>query len=247
MLQRLFGVYVLAVFIPLAIVTAPMMLLPGLALRKHLARAMMRLAMALTGLFVRKQGFEHLPNRPCVLVCNHCSELDGLLTFATLPTRFTFVVKAESRNKPLFGFILHRVGVTWMQRTDVRAGANTTRGLFKVLRGGTSLTIFPEGTIVKQPGLLKFRLGAFLIAARGEVPLVPAVLHGTRNVLPEGSVMARWARLGMTITPALQAPSPDREGAQALLQQARQIILDVSGEPDGAAIQSPLDDVVGQV
>ena len=129
MLQRLYGVYVLAVFIPLAVLTLPWMLLPGLALRRHLARGMLRLALGLVGLRVRCQGFERLPDQPCVLVCNHCSELDGLITFACLPPRFTFVVKAESRQQPLFGFLLHRVGVAWMQRTDVRAGANTTRGL----------------------------------------------------------------------------------------------------------------------
>ena len=244
MLQRLFGIYVLAVFIPLAVLTAPLMLLPGLALRRRLARGMLRLAMGLTGLWPKCVGFDKLPATPCVLVSNHCSELDGLITFACLPTRFTFVVKAESRQQPLFGFLLHRVGVAWMHRTDVRAGASTTRGLFRTLRSGTSLTIFPEGTIVKQPGLLKFRLGAFLIAARAEVPLVPAVLHGTRAVLPEGSSMARWGRLAMTVTPPITAPNADREGALALMQQARQIILDVSGEPDGADQRTPLDDVL---
>lgn len=244
MMQRLFGCYVLVVFIPLSLITAPMMLLPGLALRRHLARSMLRLAMVLTGLWPKRTGFEHLPSTPCVLVSNHCSELDGLITFACLPTRFTFVVKAESRQQPLFGWLLHRVGVAWMQRTDVRAGASTTRGLFRKLRAGTSLTVFPEGTIVKHPGLLKFRLGAFLIAARAEVPLVPAVLHGTRAVMPEGTYMARWGRLAITVTPALHAPSADRDGAVALMQQARQVILDVSGEPDGAEIRSPLDDAL---
>lgn len=246
MLQRLFGVYVLAVFIPLAVVTAPLMLLPGLGMRRQIARGMMRLAMGLTGLWPRRIGFEHLPSTPCVLVSNHCSELDGLITFACLPPRFTFVVKAESRKQPLFGFLLHRVGVAWMQRTDVRAGASTTRGLFRKLRSGTSLTIFPEGTIVKHPGLLKFRLGAFLIAARAEVPVVPAVLHGTRAVMPEGTYMARWGRLAMTVTPPLLATSADRDGALELMYRARAVILDVSGEPDGVNQRTPLDDALGQ-
>lgn len=245
-MQRLFGFYVLAVFIPLSLITAPLMLLPGLALRRHLARGMLRLAMILTGLWPRRIGFEHLPATPCVLVSNHCSELDGLITFACLPPRFTFVVKAESRQQPLFGFLLHRVGVAWMQRTDVRAGASTTRGLFRKLRSGTSLTIFPEGTIVKHPGLLKFRLGAFLIAARAEVPVVPAVLHGTRAVMPEGTYMARWGRLAMTVSPPMHAETADRDGAVALMQQARRVILDVSGEPDGANHRTPLDDALEQ-
>lgn len=245
-MQRLFGIYVLAVFIPLSLITAPLMLLPGLALRRHLARGMLRLAMVLTGLWPRRVGLDQLPATPCVLVSNHCSELDGLITFACLPPRFTFVVKAESRQQPLFGFLLHRVGVAWMQRTDVRAGASTTRGLFRKLRSGTSLTIFPEGTIVKHPGLLKFRLGAFLIAARAEVPVVPAVLHGTRAVMPEGTYMARWGRLAMTVTPPLVANSADREGALELMQRARRVILDVSGEPDGADQRTPMDEALEQ-
>lgn len=244
MRQRVYGVYVLAVFLPLALLTAPMMLLPGLQLRRHLARSMMRLALLLVGLRVRCRGFEHLPAGPCVLVSNHCSELDGLITFACLPPRFTFVVKAESRQTPLFGFLLHRVGVAWMQRTDVRAGANTTRGLFKVLRSGRSLTLFPEGTIVREPGLLRFRLGAFLIAARAGVPLVPAVITGTRQVMPEGSVLASRAPIGLTVLPPLMAPSPDREGAVALSAQARQQILQHGNEPDGAHLRTPLDDTV---
>ena len=66
---------------------------------------------------------------------------------------------------------------------------------------------FPEGTFTPRPGLLPFHLGAFLTAARARVPLVPVVLRGNRDMLPDGTWWPRPAPLEVEIceplTPAL--------------------------------------------
>ena len=52
---------------------------------------------------------------------------------------------------------------------------------------GTSLLVFPEGTFVRDRGLLPFRLGAFKAAVETGAPVVPVAVDGTRRMLPDGA------------------------------------------------------------
>jgi 1-acyl-sn-glycerol-3-phosphate acyltransferase len=54
----------------------------------------------------------------------------------------------------------------------------------QALRGGRSLVFFPEGTFLRPPGVLPFRLGAFKAAAEARCPVVPVAIRGTRAILP---------------------------------------------------------------
>jgi hypothetical protein len=75
------------------------MLLPGVALRRRAARAWARCALALSGVQVRVEGLEHLPERPpeslpntsaVLVVANHASYVDSILLTAVLPPRFGY-------------------------------------------------------------------------------------------------------------------------------------------------------------
>ena len=58
--------------------------------------------------------------------------------------------------------------------------------------------IFPEGTFVRGPGLLPFRLGAFRAAVDTGRPIVPVSIAGTRHILP-GTCLFRHRRITVTI------------------------------------------------
>ena len=103
----------------------------------------------------------------------------------------------------------------------------------EALAQGRSLLVFPEGTFVAQSGLLPFRLGGFLAAARAGVPVVPIVLRGDREALPDGTWWPRHAALGVEIHPPVEpaAPAPDlfaravrlRDAARAAIQEGTQL------------------------
>jgi 1-acyl-sn-glycerol-3-phosphate acyltransferase len=62
------------------------------------------------------------------------------------------------------------------------------RTCIRRLGEGHSLFVFPEGTRSPSGQLKDFYPGAFRIAVRNDVPIVPIVLEGTRDILPKGKL-----------------------------------------------------------
>lgn len=187
--QRAYGFY--AVF-ALVLVFAPLCLLiilgPTLSIRRAIGRAGVKLAMALIGAPLSVKGLEHLPAGAAICVSNHASYLDGLVLTAALPARYSFLVQHGAARWPLVGPTIARMGVRFVNRGSPREAAASIRELLRrIQQNGECFAIFPEGTFKRSPGLLRFNSGAFMIAARSGVPVVPAVIRGTRKLFPEGA------------------------------------------------------------
>ncbi|MDP2808816.1 MAG: AMP-binding protein [Rhodocyclaceae bacterium] len=209
---------------------------PGPALRRHIARASARLALALTGLRPKVEGLHHLAGAgPLILVANHASYLDALILTAVLPPRFAYVAKQELLKKPLAGIPLRRLGSAFVERFDNARGAEDTRGLEARARAGDALVFFPEGTFQDQPGLLSFRMGAFMAAAGAGAPVVPVVLLGTRTLLRGEASWPRYSKLQVRIGAPLPPQGEDWQAALRLRDAARRWILAQLDEPDTAA------------
>jgi 1-acyl-sn-glycerol-3-phosphate acyltransferase len=233
LLELGYGVYAVLAFGTAIVVTLPFVLLmPTLGLRRACGRLGVRLALALALVPVRVRGLQHLPAGPCLAVSNHASYLDGPLLTAALPGRFTFVVQHGAAGWPLFGRVIRAMGVTFVNRTQARAGAAQTRGLIRRLQGGQSLAVFPEGTFEMEPGLLPFRKGAFLMAVHAAVPVVPAVIRGTRALFGGGRALPRWNAVDIEFFPALSDGGDHRHAIEHLRDRARAVVLAHCGEPD---------------
>lgn len=236
-IQTLYGIYaVLIVGVLPFIVLAPfMMILPTLHLRRATGRAGMRLGLWLAGIPYSVSGTEHLPDATCLVVSNHASYLDGPILTAALPERFTFVVQHGAAAWPWFGWVIRRMGVTFVNREQSRLGARQTRELIRRVEGGQSLVIFAEGGFGADVGLKPFRKGAFLMAVHAGVSVVPAVIRGTRGILGQGMRLPRWGRIDIEFFPPI-SPPPDtgdhREAIVALSDSVRCVVLEHCGEPD---------------
>lgn len=237
MLARTFRtLYGVCAALGFALLILPLCLLiiagPTLAIRRAIGRIGVRLATALIGCPIRVQGLEHVPPGPCVCVANHASYLDGLVLTAALPARFSFLVQHGAAGWPLVGWTIARMGVSFVNRGSPREAAAATRELIRRIRGGESFTIFAEGTFRREPGLLPFQTGAFAIASRAQVPVLPAVIRGTRTIFPEGARLPRRQRIDIELLPAIHAEGSDRQAASQLRDHVRGAILAASGEPD---------------
>lgn len=233
LLELGYGVYAaLALGTAIVVMLPFVLLLPTLGLRRAAGRAGVRFALALALVPVRVRGLEHLPAGPCVVVSNHASYLDGPLLTAALPGRFTFVVQHGAAGWPLFGRVIRAMGVTFVNRSEARAGAAQTRGLIRRLQAGASLAVFPEGTFEARPGLLPFRKGAFLMAVHAGVPVVPAVVRGTRTLFGGGRLRLCWSRVDIAFFPALTDGGDHRHAIDHLRDRARAVVLAHCGEPD---------------
>jgi acyl carrier protein len=145
-----------------------------------------------SGYSLRVEGLEHVRERaPVILTPNHASYLDALVLLAAIPLDFRFVAKRELTGTPLIGTIIRKAGHPTVTRTDLGRSAGESERVTALLRGGTSLCLFPEGTFDREPGLLPFRLGAFKAAVDTGCPVVPVTVLGTREALPAGTWLPR--------------------------------------------------------
>ena len=83
-----------------------------------------------------------------------------------------------------------------------------------------------------MPGLLPFRMGAFLAAAQAGAPIVPVTIRGTRSILRAGSWFPRRGRLEVIVEPPIPPDGADWAAAVRLRDAARAAILRHCGEPD---------------
>jgi 1-acyl-sn-glycerol-3-phosphate acyltransferase len=235
LLEIPYGLYALAAFLVCGLLVFALVLLPlPIRARRHMAHFGAQAFFRLTALPLRILDAQHLPAGPCVVVANHASYLDGVVLKAALPARFSFVIKKEVSRVPLAGFVLRRIGSEFVDRFNRHAGGMDARRLFKAAETGQALAFFPEGTFLAQPGLGKFHTGAFAIAARAELPIVPIAIRGTRRILPSGRFLPRWGRIRIQVMPAL-APLPGLDSTAAIAQmrdQSRARILAALDEPD---------------
>jgi len=199
---------------------------PTLALRRRIARAGARLSLTLTGLWPRVEGLHQLQGRDAlILVANHASYLDALILTAVLPPSFAYVAKQELLQRPFAGIPLDRLGAAFVARFDTARGTEDTRALEARARRGDGLILFAEGTFRVQPGLLPFRMGAFLAAARAGVAVVPVSLTGTRALLPGDTWRPRYSRIKVCLDAPIEAEGTDWSAALKLRDAVRDRVL----------------------
>ncbi|GAB4343016.1 MAG: AMP-binding protein [Desulfobulbaceae bacterium] len=225
----------------LGLVTWPMVvLLPGRRLRWHVSRIAARLLAILTGTRLRVQGLEHMPrDRAVVVAANHMSYLDALVLQAMLPIPCGYVAKAELGRRPLLRPVLGRLGVQLVERFDRARATDEAERIVSRVAGGESFLFFPEGTFQRMPGLLPFRMGAFVTAARAGVPVVPVLIRGTRSKMRGDTWFPRPGPVSVTVRPPVMPEGEGWEAAVALRDRVRAEMLAHLGEPDLADLFSP--------
>jgi len=237
-LTTAYGVCALAVFALLFVLaTLLALVVPRLEWRRALTHRLARLALRVLGVRLQVHGLDRLPPDSCVVVANHSSYLDGVVMKAALPPRFSFVIKGEAASMPVAGFLLKRIGSEFVDR---HTEGGRRRGAMRVLRRaerGHALVFFPEGTFDDVRGLKRFHVGAFAAATRGDMPVVPAVIHGARRAMPNRALIVRQGRVRVEILDPLPVPASHR-AADELRRDARRQIVARLDEPDLAPDQT---------
>jgi 1-acyl-sn-glycerol-3-phosphate acyltransferase len=230
-----YGLYAWSTFAVLGSITLVLLLLaPTLRLRRAIGKRGAKCWLTVAGIPVEFRGIDLLPDTPAVIVANHSSYVDGVLLKAVLPTRYSFVIKKEMVKVPLAGLLLRRIGAEFVDRFNRHSGAVDARRLIRTAAGGGSLVFFPEGTFSGRPGLARFHGGAFAIAARARMAVVPVVIRGARHVLRGETVWPRPGRVEIEVLAVIESVDTDdvNAAAIALRDQSRAHILMALGEPD---------------
>jgi len=173
----------------------------------RIARLWASVLLKVSGVAVRLEGIENLAHPPYLLMANHQSALDISVLLAAMPLSFKFVAKRELFLIPFFGWAIKRAGYISIDRENPREALKAIEEAVRKISDGTTVLIFPEGTRSKDGTLLPFMKGAFSLASRAEVPILPLGIRGSYTLYPSGSILSVPKRKG-TITIRLGAPIP---------------------------------------
>ncbi|MGH8622591.1 MAG: 1-acyl-sn-glycerol-3-phosphate acyltransferase, partial [Burkholderiales bacterium] len=233
-LNWIYGAYALLMLGAIGTATwAACALVPRTAWCWKLSHRAGRLFLALAGLPFTVRGLEHVPTgRPCIMAVNHQSYLDGPVLACALREPKCFIAKRELLDHWVPRIYLNSIGTAFVERFDAQRGVEDAGRFAERVRGGQSLIVFAEGTFRRMPGLLPFRMGAFVIAAQAGVPVVPVTIRGTRSILRDGQWLIRRGRISVTCSAPLEPKGSDWNAAIQLRDAARAEILRLCGEPD---------------
>jgi 1-acyl-sn-glycerol-3-phosphate acyltransferase len=233
LIHSLFGLYAIFVFALCVLFSLLVAIfVPGLERRRRLVAGASRASFLVSGIRPEINGLENLPDGSCVVVANHASYVDGVLLKGFLPARFSFVIKGEMRDIPIAHFLMRRSGARFVERFKSSASSRDARQIVKAAREGQSLGFFPEGTFLEEPGIGRFRAGAFMAAIKGHMPVVPVAIFGTRQLLGSGQVLPRPVPVRIDVLPPILPDDAAYQDHHTLAEAARQRILAVHDEPD---------------
>jgi 1-acyl-sn-glycerol-3-phosphate acyltransferase len=137
---------------------------------------------------IRVEGREHVrKNATYMVVSNHQSLLDILVIFR-LFFHFKWVSKIENFRLPLIGWNMILNRYIRLKRGDKESIEQMMIKCEERIDEGSSVFIFPEGTRSPDGEVKKFKTGAFQLALKKQIPILPVVISGTNNALPKYSL-----------------------------------------------------------
>lgn len=142
-------------------------------------------AIRLLHIRIEAWGLEKLPSTGrFLLVCNHRSNFDPILTWQILRKYdLAFVSKPENFRIPIFGRFIRRCCFLAIDRENPKNALVTIQKAAELLKKDeVNVAIYPEGTRSKDCVLLPFHNGVFKIAQKAQVPIVVASIQGTEQI-----------------------------------------------------------------
>ncbi len=137
---------------------------------------------------IRVEGREKVrKNATYMVVSNHQSQLDILVAFRSF-FHFKWVSKIEIFKVPLIGWNMSLNRYVKLKRGDKESIEHMMKDCEERLKEGSSVFFFPEGTRSADGKIKDFKLGAFQLAKKMKVPILPIVVSGTNKALPKYSM-----------------------------------------------------------
>lgn len=170
------------------------------------------------------EGAERVPQRGAlIIVANHASDFDPPILSSCVRRPVSYMAKEELFQVPVLSRAIRLYGAYPVKRGSVDRSA--IRSAMTQLANGWAVGIFLQGTRTPDARIPSPKLGAAMIAARMQVPLLPVSLWGTEAILPKGSKLPRPVPITVRIGELIPPPSSgDRAALEAVTQQCTEVI-----------------------
>jgi 1-acyl-sn-glycerol-3-phosphate acyltransferase len=189
------------------------------------ARIWARLILGTSGIRVRVEGLENFePDRQYIFCSNHLSLMDTPVVFGYLPVQFRVMAKKGLFRLPFLGWHLRRSGHLAVDRKNPKEAIRSFEVAAQRVKAGTSMVFFPEGTRSRDGVLHDFKHGAFLLAIKAGVPVVPMAIRGTRECLLPDTLVVRSGQAILTIGRPISCQGMTHRDAGRLAAMTRRTI-----------------------
>lgn len=191
-----------------------------------MSRTWSKLILVLFGIkVVTRANGQIIPGQHYVYISNHASAFDIPALVCGIPDDIRFVLKKELTRIPIWGWALKYGHYITIDRGKARDAMKSLDEAAGRIRKGASVILFAEGTRTRDGKLQPFKRGAFTLAAKAGIPIVPVTINNTFKIMRKGS----WRISPADIHLVLGAPVPtegvtDREGEQRLMNAVREEI-----------------------
>jgi 1-acyl-sn-glycerol-3-phosphate acyltransferase len=142
-------------------------------------------------------GRENLPGQPAVYAANHSSAMDIPVVYTTLPMQFRIMAKIELFRYPFMGWHLSRSGQIPIDEKELNLAG--VKKAVRTLKDGMSLMVFPEGGRTPDGQIKDFHSGAFYMAIKSGVPVVPMAIVGAFALLKMNTYVIHPQKLQLLI------------------------------------------------
>jgi 1-acyl-sn-glycerol-3-phosphate acyltransferase len=177
---------------------------------------------------VTVEGLERVdPTRPRLYAANHLSALDIPLLYAYLPFTFRIMAHRLVFRVPLIGWYLRRAGALEISPDSVALSRRALRDAIETLQRGMPLVIFPEGERSPTGKMLPFKRGAFYIAMKAQVEVVPMAILGAYEALPVGSAHIRRVPLRLAIGDPISVTDYQQNDLRALAERVQAAVREL--------------------
>jgi 1-acyl-sn-glycerol-3-phosphate acyltransferase len=193
-----------------------------------------RLGLALSGIKVQVLGAEHIQqHRAAVYAVNHASNVEPPIIFLALSPlfpRLRVLYKAELRKLPILVRAWDLAGFVPLERGNRDQSLPAIDRAAEALREGNSFLIFPEGTRSRTGELLPFKKGGFIMAIKGQAPIVPVAITGARDAMHKGSLVIQPVTVRVRFGAPVETDGLTLESREQLVGEVRQQVQTLLAE-----------------
>jgi len=230
---------ILAIALP--VITLPLCLLiliisvfsPNARVLDGMVRFWSWVLVRLAGIRLTVEGSENMRgDQRYVVVANHKSWFDITCLVLAIPQRMRFMGKISLFKIPIFGWALSRLGFIPIDRKNRSTAVQSFDLAASRIRQGYSVLIFPEEGRSRTRDMRPFQRGAFLLAMKSELPILPVAVDGTYDVMRAGAWKVTPGPVFIRFGTPIETAGVSIRERQRLADEARDQILAMTGGPD---------------
>lgn len=167
-----------------------------------------------------------------VYAANHASALDIPVLYVNLPFQFRIAFKKELLSYPVIGWHLKRSGQVCIDQQNPSHSISSIRAALKGLKAGLPLVIFPEGGRTRDGEIKPFLSGAFFLAIKAQVDVVPVALVGTYELLPMDTFHIKSRPLEMRVGDPIPTAGLTLRDMETLSAKVQKALEDLYYQPE---------------